>query len=64
MEKRSNNMVTKHVQELTQEEKSLLDFALTDLYYNAVKQNTEDSPIHKQYDTLMKKLKGLLWKKK
>jgi hypothetical protein len=53
-------MVTKHVQELTQEEKSLLDFALTDLYYNAVKQNTEDSPIHKQYDTLMKKLKGLL----
>jgi hypothetical protein len=53
-------MTTKQVEALTQEEKSLLDLALTDLYYNAVKNNSETSPIHTQYNTLMKKLKGLL----
>ena len=53
-------MTTKQIETLTQEEKSLLDMALTDIYYSTVKHNIETSPIHQQYESLMNKLKGLL----
>jgi hypothetical protein len=53
-------MTTQTIELLTKEEKSLLDMALTDIYYSTVKHNSETSPIHMQYESLMKKLKGLL----
>ena len=51
-------MTTKHMQELTDEEKKLLNNALEDVWYSTVKY--ADPEMEKIYDSLVNKLKGIL----